>query len=84
MSHSISVAILQVILPFLRVHDTCCRDSGIIPHDSSIVKIGVSLLILPSGSSETAILLVSSLILPGTEKQEHKSKHEHESQRKLR
>ena len=41
-------------------------------NDSSIVKIGVPPLVVPARASETAILLVPSLILPGTEKQEYK------------
>lgn len=44
-------------------------------NDSSIVKVGISPLIVPAGASETAILLVPPLILPGTEKQEHQCEH---------
>ena len=45
---------------------------GIIPiNDSSIVKICVSTLVVPARASETAILLIPSLILPGTEKEKH-------------
>jgi hypothetical protein len=52
-------------------------------NDSSIVKIGVSLLVVPARASETAILLVPSLILPGTEKQEHQCEHKHDGHREL-
>ena len=70
MSHSISVAILQVILPLStgarHVLPPLWNYTGI--NDSSIVKIGVSPLVVPARASETAILLVPSLILPGAEK----------------
>ena len=53
-------------------------------NDYSIVKIGVSPLVVPARASETAILFVPSLILPGTEKQEYKREDEHDGHRELR